>query len=183
MKNLVHVHADEVLGAWRRLEGIGPPESLRTDILNSTFPHATEWFVADIEQSDLDLMYMIPVDDFGILSNHTWELRSAADYFSETFFAGNYDQSHPDHAKRLGRLLEWKDRDCSRLIIVSDSVAGPFTILDGNHRAVLRAHAHNLIGATVYLGLHSQIRAFSWARHSFERRAMQAAVSDDASDA
>src|SRR5262245_49043085 len=100
---------------WRALENCPLPMSLRTDILDNTYPAETVWFSADIELSDIDNIFMLPVTDFGPLSQHTWKLLPAADYFAQNFDAGTYDPKYPYNAAKMRRLLEWKKRMGSRV--------------------------------------------------------------------
>lgn len=169
MKNLVRIPSNEVFDYWRKLENCSASSPLRPDILDNTFPAPTEWFTANIEEVDIQETLMLPVRDFGPLSKNSWQLRSAVDYFAQTFADGSYDPGHPYNADKMRQLLSWPGRHTSRVIMVSDNQAGPFTILDGNHRAVLLMHEGAIIGASVYLGLHSAVRQFNWAKRSYER--------------
>jgi hypothetical protein len=167
VNNLIPVEPPEVFGHWRALERCPEPAPLRPDILNSTYPWVTPWFQATLDEFDLPRLFLLPVHDFGPFSQMTWQLPGAAEYYARHFDAGTYDPEHPYNASKIQRLLEWPGRHESRLIIVSGSRAGPLTILDGNHRAILLAHENRLIGAIVYVGLHPAIREFSWAQYSY----------------
>ena len=59
MKNLIRVPASEVWEYWRDLEGRPATAPMRTDIIDETFPVDTVWFEAEVDQSDIDRLFMI----------------------------------------------------------------------------------------------------------------------------
>jgi hypothetical protein len=167
MKHFERITRHRVFKDWRNLENCPAHEPLRPDILDGTFPASTQWFTAEVEAKDIDVMYLLPVRDFGPLSRHTWQLPAAAAYFEETFPVGAYDPTNPHNATKMTSLLAWPAWRSTRAIIVSDIKSGPFTILDGNHRAILLKHQKVLVGASVYVGVAPAMRDFSWARRAF----------------
>jgi hypothetical protein len=99
---------------------------------------------------------LISVGDFGPFSRYTWLLGDTAQNYSAGF-------NDPDHSARFEKLLKRQTPFDTRLVIVSDSLGGPFTIIDGNHRAVLLLAQSRLVGTRVHLGVHPQIRQFDHA--------------------
>jgi len=168
MKKIREVAEHEVLDYWRSLEKCPANIPLRTDILTSCFPLNTAWFLAEIEKGDEANFFLLYVPDFGPLSKNKWKLFPAAEYFAENFHAGTYDPLYPYNTERMRSLLEWPDRIASRIIAVSDSwLNGPFTIIDGNHRAILLSHEKSFVGAHLYLGIHDAMKDYSWAKYSY----------------
>ncbi len=92
----------------------------------------------------------------GRFFRNTWKLETTA----ENYAGGFYDA---DHSLRFEKLLAKVPPFDTRLTLVSDAVAGPYTIIDGNHRAVLLLAQDRLIGAKVYLGVHPAISQFDHA--------------------
>jgi len=158
----------EVFNLWRNLEGRSADQSPQPTILNSSFPAAVVWHRVQLESADLHRIRIIPANDLGILSSQTYRLSDARDYYVEHFERGTYDPEHPYHTQRLTRLLSWEERRSIPIVLVSDILLGPLTIIDGNHRAILLAAAGELEGAPAYVGVHVEIRQYSWARQSFE---------------
>jgi len=53
-----------------------------------------------------------------------------------------------------------------KLILVSPSHTGNFTIIEGNKRAVALLSMNKLVGNQIYLGISKQILRYLWARYS-----------------
>ena len=146
----------QVFEDWRRYDGRPEAAAIRTDIIHARFPRDAEWHDAEIEASDVSKMFLISVGDFGPFSRNTWSLQVTAKNYS----AGFHD---PDHSIRFEKLLKKHPPFDTRLVLVSDLLSGPFTIIDGNHRAVLLLVQQRLVGTRIHLGLHPKIRQFDHA--------------------
>lgn len=129
---------------------------LRTDIINENFPRDAKWYKAQIEEHDIKEMFLISVEDFRELSQGTWTLSSSCEKYSTDYYDKN-------HTPRFERLKEIKDTFDTQLILVSDTTSGPFTIIDGNHRAVLLQLERRLVGTNVFIGVHPKFREFDHA--------------------
>jgi hypothetical protein len=158
----------EVCSFWRILQDCPAHRELRGDILNDSYPSQTPWYKATIEDSDIPKLCMLPVVDFDALSKNTWKLVPAVEYYREHFAAGTYVPEYNYHAPRMQKLLDYGGSLETRLIVVADNNGGPFTILDGNHRAVLLLDQGRLIGTDIYCGVHSDIRKYSWMQKAYE---------------
>lgn len=141
---------------WRLYDGRPETAPLRTDIIHPRFPRDAEWHDAEIEALDVPKPFLISVGDFGPFSRHTWSLEVTAQNYS----CGFHD---PDHSVRFDKLLKKHPPFDTRLVLVSDTLSGPFTIIDGNHRAVLLLVQNRLVGTRVHLGVHPRIRQFDHA--------------------
>lgn len=162
MKILQDSTPDEMLAYWRSYEGIPVHTPVRTDILNSTYPSGVTWKIAEILDVDIPSMFMISVHDFGPISRNTWRVSIAAEHYLNGF-------TDNDHLLRINKLLARPHFD-PRVIIVSNAIDGPYTIVDGNHRAVILQSRQQLVGQTCFLGIHPSIRSFNHAGMSFQNR-------------
>ena len=155
MKILSKTHEQDMLDHWRACEGIPADTPVRHDIFHDRFPRETTWHVAEIEAEDIDNLFMISVHDFGPISRQTWRVSVAAQNYLDGF-------TDNDHILRIRKLLD-RDHFDPRVIAVSHAANGPYTILDGNHRAIILHSRGELIEKTCFLGLHAGIRHFDHA--------------------
>jgi hypothetical protein len=169
MRLLEPVTDHEVCTYWRTLQNCPAHKELRGDILDSSYPSHTPWQKAVIEDADVPKMFMLSVPDFETLSNNTWMLPPAVEYYREHFAAGTYAPAESYHAEHMQKLLDYGAALDTRLIIVGESKDGPFAILDGNHRAILLLDQDRLVGTTIYAGIHPDIRTFGRMKQT-ERR-------------
>jgi hypothetical protein len=156
MKCISPITEDAVFGAWRALNKVS---TLDPTIIDHNFPKSVSWCTARIESHDIAHLLLIHVPDLGPLSNNSWTLSIAAELYGESI--AQHKPYDPEHAKRMESLLEWPHRFDHPAILVSDNTAGPFVILDGNHRLMLLAHETRIIGAQVYLGVDRRMRQCS----------------------
>lgn len=147
---------------WRIVERWPDNKPLRTDILNQEFPGNPVWLNAEIEADDIDKLFLISVYDFGPFSKQTWRIRTTAENFSSGF----YDK---EHSPRFEWLLRNQETFDTLLVVVSDSFNGPFTLIDGNHRAVVLLTLNRLIGTRIYLGIHVDFKNYSYANQAYKQ--------------
>ena len=162
MKVLNRTDESAMLAYWRDYERIPPERPVRPDILHADFPQDAVWYRAQIEARDILRLFMISVHDFGPISCNTWLLATAAQNYAQGF-------KDPDHTLRIQKLLARESFD-PRLIVVADSLDGPYTIIDGNHRAIILAERNQLIGQECFLGIHPRIRQFNHAGMAYRNR-------------
>ncbi len=145
----------DVLPAWRRASGNA--KSPNSDIWGK-LPIGVSWFFGYIEKADLQNLYVIGSGDWKKVFGTYRLLDVAADTSDED------DNYH--HRKKIrgiqksvseGELFE-------PIIAVAHSKKGPFVIIDGNHRAVTYSKLGQLESQEIFLGLHQDIKEFSWYR-------------------
>lgn len=124
------VTEQQVFEDWRLYDGRPDTVPIRTDIIHARFPRDAEWHDAEIEAHDVANLFLISVGDLGPFSSNTWSLEVTAKNYSSGFH-------DPDHSIRFEKLLKRPMPFDTRLVVVSDTLSGPFTVIDGNHRAVL----------------------------------------------
>lgn len=153
----------EVFDYWHFCKNSLRRLPLRTDIINDKFPRDAEWYNAQIEEHDIEKMFLISVEDFRELSQGTWTLPASCEKYSTDYYDKN-------HTPRFESLKEINDTFDTRLILVSDSASGPFTIIDGNHRAILLLQEQRLVGTNVFLGVHPKFREFDHAGMTYRNK-------------
>ncbi len=114
----------------------------RGPILNE-IPDDACWKLVEINKSDIDKLYIIPIFDWFLDTGKTFKL-----YDALKFIAPNRGYKGPqgnnqaiDHFNEVNRKIEyWKHNQESqqeeKVIMIGKSDNGPFTIIDGTHRAI-----------------------------------------------
>jgi hypothetical protein len=152
-------HAD-VFPCWRRsAKNAARPNS---DVWGR-LPPGVRWFDAELEGSDTARLYLIGSSDI-----------------RETF--GSYrigeiseSQENRDRFNHWARVRAIRDalllgQPLERPILVAESGAGPFVIIDGNHRCLAHYFEQRLVGLPAYLGMVSGLNsAYCWARQALQR--------------
>ena len=161
---------DAMLAHWRDCEGIPPERPVRPDILHDGFPRDARWYRAEIEHEDIAKIFMISVCDLGPISRDTWLLSTAARNYADGF-------TDDDHTLRIQKLLARPSFD-PRVIVVAHDLDGPYTIIDGNHRAIILLTRNQLVGQECFLGIHPRIRKFDHAGMAY--RSWRGACDDPA---
>jgi hypothetical protein len=144
----------DVLPAWRR--AAGNAESPNSDVWGK-LPEGVSWFCGNIENSDIQNLYVIGSDDWKKVFGSFSLVEIAADTSPE-------DDKYK-HRQKLRKLRDKisKGEQFEPMIGVSSSENGPFVIIDGNHRAVAYLRLGLLEDQPSFIGLHSNIQTeFVW---------------------
>jgi hypothetical protein len=160
------VSEQRVFEDWRLYDGRPKTAPIRTDIIHARFPRDAEWHDCEIEALDIPKLFLISVGDFGPFSRHTWSLEVTAKNYASGFFDS-------DHIARFEKLVKRQPPFDTRLVLVSDTLDGPYTIIDGNHRAVLLLVSNRLVGTMAHLGVHPKIRQFDHAGMTYRNLSKQ----------
>jgi hypothetical protein len=136
----------------------------RSDIKGGLPPNIV-WQEAIVEEADVDRMYIISSADWEVLSRGT---------FRVDMVAQNIDPNHSEyHTKRHSEyIMQLRDHFAAgtsidtKSILVAPAEAGPFTIMDGNHRMAALSLLNKLVGVEVYLGISSGVRGSMWTVRS-----------------
>jgi hypothetical protein len=165
MKLNKEVPVQEVWDDWMRGEGMRDPH-FRSDI-REPLPADAKWYSAELERQDIRQLFIISSDDWTEISAGTFLVERVL----QSVNAGNFQKA--DSARiskkitdKIGYLKSGGPCN-SHLILVSSNSSGPFTLIEGNHRAVAHFERGTLVGLKVYLGVSLRIRKYPWARKSF----------------
>lgn len=164
MKIINQVHQGEVLSHWVNVEKL-KTISNRKDIVDPLLilPDLI-WYNAEFQQEDLDQIYNISSDDWKTdgLSIPDFKVVSAANNINPQL--GGKHKDILDKEQLLNAKPGMLD---TRLFVVATCSHGPFTLIEGNKRAVAMCRLNTLIGAQFYLGTSAAIRNYVWARYSY----------------
>lgn len=177
MKIVGSVAQDEVWDHWFRTENYARHESLtgeslrqaienwRSDI-KQPLPSDIRWHEAVLEQTDVSRLFIISSDDWSDISRRTFLVSSVAESLNETFSNEDSLRISSDIKRKLCFLESGGTLD-TKLILVSDKVVGPFTIIEGNRRAVALRCLNRLAGTRIYLGISRGITDYGWSRYAY----------------
>lgn len=118
-------------------------------------PEDVCWFHARMEPQDIALLYVIGSEDW-LKEFGSYRLLDIAG--SEENIGGY----HREHIHEIRRNTG-SAKTSAPLIVVAGDAAGPFVLLDGNHRAVALQLCGLLAGQECFLGLHQALAEdFVW---------------------
>jgi len=164
MKLIRPVAQGEVFGHWEKVEKRSIFQ--RADIVFPLIAYANlQWFSATIEQEDIKSMFIISSGDWsteGLCVPNFLLTTAVENYRSTPHQSGKF--KNIDEKERLfasdSLILDTK------LILVAPEEVGPYTIIEGNKRAVALQNLKKLVGLEVYLGVSLNIRNYMWTRCS-----------------
>ena len=177
MRILGSAAQDEVWDHWFRTENYACHKSLtgenlrqavenwRSDI-KQPLPSDINWYEAVLEQRDVGRLFIISSDDWSGISRHTFLVSSVAENLNETSSNEHSLRISSDIKRKLCFLESGGTLD-TKFILVSDKVAGPFTIIEGNRRAVVLRCLNRLAGTRIYLGISRGITDYMWSRYAY----------------
>lgn len=128
----------------------------RADI-KAVVPPETHWSEAEIEDDDIEWLYIVNSGDWSDITMGTYRLTKISDRLTGTIDIG--DDRHKGTGyngfRILSKVITLLKRGMfleERLIVLSDSEAGPLIILEGNRRASALHLLGRLAGTRVYFG-------------------------------
>lgn len=165
MKIVKKVNQDEVWNHWKIVEGF-TTDDFRSDIRNP-LPNDLDWVLAIVQKEDIDSLFIISSDDWK-------QERLCEPDFKLTTAIANYSNTRSSNGKyndiRTKELLLSSDQKTldTKLILVSPNKEGPFTIIEGNKRAIALGKLQKIVGLEFFFGISPAIKDYLWARYSHE---------------
>lgn len=165
MRLLTTINRDRVIKYWGDNEG--QLLQYRGEIINK-LPGDICWYLAKIEESDINKICVISSDDWAAITFKTFLLKNV-DRFTTACDA--YTTSISRDIERNLAFLYSRDKKMSpkrkKLILVGETIVnGPFVIIEGNRRAAALFIAKFLVGRIICLGISKKIKEYHWARYT-----------------
>lgn len=139
----------------------------RSDI-KSPLPNDLQWYKAEIEEGDLNHIYMISSGDWSEISNKTFLALNVSENLNAQTQNDNTIRISKDIKQKISFLENGGCFD-TKFVAVSHNNQGPFTLIEGNRRAVALIWLNNLIGTRIFLGISKQVKSYKWARYASGR--------------
>lgn len=151
---------ERVLSSWRRSAG-GKP--LPKPEVWQPMPPGVCWFQCRVEPEDQKKIYVIGSRDWKLLFGSCHLQTVAANPC-----LGTDDYRHQSRVRSMKKALAVGDT-FEPLILTAFSGAGPFVIIDGNHRAIALLQLGLLVGQPVFIGFHPRMgHDFIWFRRAVQ---------------
>lgn len=149
-----------VLAAWRRSSKRTSPNA---DVWGR-LPPGVCWFHGRIADDDVGKLLLIGSEDwYKVFGSYRLTEVSHAEYADDDVYGHKARVRNISLAMSQGRQME-------PLVLVADSAAGPFVLIDGNHRAICLHQLGKLVGQACFIGFHHRMHAdFLWSRRAVEQ--------------
>ena len=147
----------DVFPCWRRSANNAPRPN--SDVWRP-LPSGIRWFEAELEETDIDLLYLIGSADL---------MQTFGSYRICRITRSQEGQDEFNHRNRIRAIVAAlrRDQHIERPILVGDSALGPFVIIDGNHRCLAHHVEQRVVGLKVYCGVVAGLlRGYCWARQA-----------------
>jgi hypothetical protein len=137
--------------------------------IRGPLPTDLKWYLAEVEKTDIDSMYILSSGNWDIISNGTFRVKDVVRGFELGLEDRGSAKIINDIRDKIAFLESGNVLD-SKLIAVThdDALCGPFTLIEGNHRSIAFTYLETLVGSTIYIGVSSLIRDYSWACKSYQ---------------
>jgi len=163
MKIIKEIKQDEAWDHWKKVENFSNSD-FRLDI-RKPLPTDLQWYTAFLETPDIGKVFIISSDDWkgDHLCVSDFKLLTAmSNYKVSLNNMGKYDDI------RKKEIIFKNDLNGidTKLIFVAPDTNGPFTIIEGNKRAIALGCLGKLNNLEIFLGVSSEIKHYCWARYS-----------------
>lgn len=143
----------------------------RSAILDK-LPSDLEWSEVEVEDHDLDKIFILPVLDWFMDTGKTFQLKNVPLNLSPSrgHRIATFPQMPTTHHQKIQEMLSSPDLAKGDIIIISSSNDGPFTIIDGTHRSSVLQIRNSLPTTKGFLGVKDDLTNCFW---SIERATIQ----------
>lgn len=135
-------------------------------------PGDLDWFEIEIEDQDLDRVFILPVLDWFMDTGKTFQLKNVPSNLSPNrgHRLANFPQMPTTHHQKIQEMTASSDVGKDDIIMISSSNSGPFTIIDGTHRSSVLQIRGGLPATKGFLGIKEDLTGCLW---SIERATIQ----------
>lgn len=135
-------------------------------------PSDLDWFEGELEEGDIDNLYMLPVFDWFMDTGRTFQLKNVINHLSpnRAHLIYNGQLTPVVHHKMIGEMDKALDDKIQDIVLVtSGNNDAPFTIIDGTHRSSLLMRRGTIVGTKVFFGKGDMTNCFwSVERNDFQ---------------
>lgn len=166
MKYLNLVLPQNVWDHWKKIENHSEL-NFRSDI-RDPLPENLTWHLAEIEEKDLNQLFIISSSDWTDISGGTFRVIDIVNRFNLPSDNLDTQRITKDIRKKIEFLKCGNELD-TKLISVTNSpnLSGPFTLIEGNRRSIALSLLNTIVGCQIFLGVSPEIINYNWAKKSF----------------
>lgn len=168
MRPVRKVSQNDVWGHWRRVESHASPD-FRSDIRDK-LPANLTWFLCEVEHQDADRLFIISSDNWMDISGERFRVADVVGRLDTPSVNTDTVRIGDDIRRKIAHVNSGGQLD-PRLIVITDSPSlfGPFTLIEGNRRAVTFQRCGTLVGSSIYVGHSPAVVDCVWARHTYRQ--------------
>ena len=167
MKIINKVSQTDVWRHWMSVEETNDP-NFRSDIRGS-LPTDLTWYLVEIQQSDIDSMFILSSADWYKISGGTFRLKDVVARLDLESEDKDSDRIKKDIRDKIAFLKSGNSLDSKLIAVTHDhALNGPFTFIEGNRRSIVFTYLGAMIGSKIYVGASNLIQHYSWACKSYQ---------------
>jgi hypothetical protein len=166
MRSICKVPQDDVWRHWQRVEGNNPLD-FRSDI-RSRLPANLTWHLCEVESQDAERLFIISSDDWAEISGGSFRVVDVNARLDTPSTNANTVRIGDDIRRKIEHVRAGGQLD-TQLIAITDSqsLVGPFTLIEGNRRSVTFLRRDTLVGSSIFVGYSPLVANCVWARHTY----------------
>jgi hypothetical protein len=129
-----------------------------------TVPSQIQWHEVEIEDEDLENLYILAIWDWFIDTGKTYKLSQVPANLTSNHGhrISNFPPGAADHKTKIEAMMSAPEINTQDIILIASSENGPFTIIDGTHRSSLLALNGTISGTKAYLGIANDLSQCVW---------------------
>jgi hypothetical protein len=165
MKEIRKTSQREVFEHWENVERLR--FARRGDVVLPLVAYQDlTWSLSQIEEADIAKIFIISSEDWQEDGFCVPDFRLTTAIKSYNTSAKR-EKKYADINAKEGIFNSTPKLLDTRLFLVSDDQSGPYTIIEGNRRAVALGSLNRLAGLEVYLGVSPAIRNYVWSQAAY----------------
>ncbi len=157
----------EVWEHWRQVEN-HTSLTFRTDI-RDRLPTNILWYLCKFQECDIERLYIISSDDWADISEGSFRVADVARRLTDLQSSNEETRRIVQNVRDKIVHIESGGQLDTLLIAITDSPSlyGPFTLIEGNKRAVAFARQNTLVECQFFVGYSPCVVDCVWARHTY----------------
>jgi hypothetical protein len=128
-------------------------------------PTDLSWYIGELEPSDIDNLYVIPAFDWYMDAGPDFKIPECLNQLKpgRGFEISDTFKGTIDHYSKVENILKSEGKNIGKLTVISTNLSGPYTLVDGNHRALALYKQGRLAGTKIFLGVSSSVITSKWS--------------------
>lgn len=128
-------------------------------------PNVVNWYEVEIEESDVDNLFILPALDWFMDTGRTFKLKNTIANLSpyRGHKLAHYPKMSITHHQKIKKMFFYPKDTFKDIIMISSSNNGPFTIIDGTHRSVVLLNENRLSNTKGFLGITDNLSQCFWS--------------------
>jgi hypothetical protein len=129
-------------------------------------PKISEWLEVEIEEVDIDRLYILPVYDWYLDTGRSFKLIDTIENLSPDrgYKFENIPRQQILHYEKITNMIRNPPTDLNGVVIITSNIEkGLYTIIDGTHRSSVLAKKGRLVHLRAYIGIAPNLSNCIWS--------------------